>query len=316
MIDLSIIIVNWNTRDLLCNCLESVFYHTKDISFEVLVVDNASADESTAVVNTRFPQVKLIANNKNVGFTRANNQALPQCQGRYILLLNPDTVVLNGALHKLLLFMDSHPEVGVCGPHIIQPDGTARTESCGFQPTLRTMFAHYLFLSRLFANTRFFRGVHLISKNRTTEPLEVEWVSGACMMVRRSALSKVGFLDESLFFGDDFEWCARFQAQNWQIYYVPQASIIHYTGSAVKLVDGPVSTSWVHGLHRYFARNHSWFSVFCFDLILFVGLFLRALLHWGEYILTQDRRWQAKAKESYCYSMAAMRLLLIGTKDV
>jgi len=149
MHNLSIIIVNWNTKDLLRNCLFSIYKERKSISLEIFVVDNASSDGSSEMVKREFPLVKLIRNKKNVGFARANNQAIKESKGKYILLLNTDTVILNGALDKMVKFMDTHSDVGVCGPKLLNEDGSLQAYYYAF-PTLWNQLFLFLGFHRIF----------------------------------------------------------------------------------------------------------------------------------------------------------------------
>lgn len=227
MLDVSICIVNWNTRELLTNCLHSIFADDQEVTFEIIVVDNASYDNSADMVGARFPQVHLIANNENVGFARANNQAFLLAQGRYVLLLNSDTMVLPGALPQLVRYLDEHPRVGVVGPRLLNPDETFQ-RSCwrGF-PSLHSAFVDAFYLWRLAPHSRLVQSSELLDPPGD-EPIEVDHVLGACMMLRREVINQVGGMDEGFFlFLEETEWCFRIKKAGWKICFLPTAKIIH-----------------------------------------------------------------------------------------
>jgi GT2 family glycosyltransferase len=227
--NLSIIIVNWNTRDLLTQCLQSLLPLSPSpplplpLSLEVFVVDNASTDGSTAMVREHFPWVKLIENSENVGFARANNQALRQATGRYAVLLNSDTVVRPGALQTLVEFMEAHLEVGACGPRLLNGDGSLQP-SCHPLLTPGREFWRLLFLEKLWPRATYPQG-----QWDSQTPRSVEVIKGACLMLRREALDQVGLLDEQYFmYTEEMDLCYRMLKAGWRNYWVPQAEVVHY----------------------------------------------------------------------------------------
>ncbi|NLF01330.1 MAG: glycosyltransferase family 2 protein [Anaerolineales bacterium] len=225
-VDVSIIAVNWNTRDLLAQCLRSVEATgetRQELNVQTCVVDNASTDGSAGMVREHFPWVRLIANTENLGFARANNQALRQVAGRYIALLNSDTEVHTGALETLVAFMDAHPEAGACGPLLLNADGTLQP-SCHPVLTPGREFWRLLFLERLWPRATYHQ--HLWDRET---PREVEVIKGACLVLRREALDQVGLLDEQYFmYSEEMDLCHRLQQAGWQLYWVPQAKVTHY----------------------------------------------------------------------------------------
>lgn len=224
---LSIAIVNWNTCDLLSNCLESIYTNPPNGEFNVVVVDNASSDGSSEMVHARFPQVLLIENKENAGFARATNQAIRACESKYVLLLNPDTVVLSDALQLLIDFMETHPLAGASGSRVLNPDGSLQT-SCYVSPTLSHEFFRLFHLSRLYPHSTY----HM--NNWSTDvPRMVDIIQGDCLMLRKSALDQVGLLDESFFiYSEDVDLCYRLQRASWGLYWVPKARVIHYGGQS------------------------------------------------------------------------------------
>lgn len=226
--DLSIIVVNWNTRELLAQCLQSVYDTVQDVDFEILVVDNASADGSAEMVRCSFPQVRLIGNERNVGFVRANNQAIRVSQGRYILLLNSDTVLLPGALSQMVHFMDCHSDAGAAGPKLINPDHSFQASYADFPTLLKESLI-------AFGLGRWLYGPYCPSP--PPYPGEraraVDWVAGACLMVRREVVDTVGPLDEDYWmYSEETDWCYRIRRAGWRVYYLPEIEIIHLGGAS------------------------------------------------------------------------------------
>jgi len=246
-LDLSIIIVNWNTCQLLANCLRSVLgSKSQACQFEVIVVDNASTDGSPEMVAQEFPQVQLIKNDANLGFTRANNQGIRCSQGRYVLLLNSDTVVPDGTLARMVQFMDTHPEAGVMGPRSVLPDGTPQPYAFGDDPTLL-----YL-LRRGLSQALFKRYLH---DWRTDAIQVVDWVSGACLLARRAAINQVGLLDEHIFmYFEDNDWCLRMRQAGWTVYFNPKIEIVHLGGQSLAQNE-EAQQSYYRSL-RYFHAKH------------------------------------------------------------
>jgi GT2 family glycosyltransferase len=227
--DVSIVIVAWNVKGLLRDCLKSVFEQTCGIEFEVIYVDNASQDGSVEMVNTEFPQVSVIRNKQNAGFIRANNQAIPACKGRYVLLLNSDTVVLDNAIEKTVKFADAHSDAAVVGCRVLNPDRTLQ-RTCFMYPSALNMFLAATYLYKIFPRSRFF-GQERMTWWDFDSVREVETVCGCYSLVRKKAIDKVGLMDERYFvYGDDPDWCYRFSKAGWKVMFTPDAEIIHYGG--------------------------------------------------------------------------------------
>lgn len=222
-IDLSIVIVSWNTRDLLAGCLESVDRFQPGCAYDVWVVDNASADGSAAMVRERFPWVQLIENAGNVGFATANNQAISASPGRYVVLLNSDTEVQLGALQALVDFMEERPRAGAIGACLLNADGTLQV-SCGPIPTPWREFWRLLLLERLWPAT-----VYRMHRWDRMVPRRVQIIKGACLMLRRDALAEIGLLDESYFmYTEEIDLCHRLALEDWELWWVPAAQVLHY----------------------------------------------------------------------------------------
>ncbi len=231
---LSVIIVNYNVRAYLEQCLRTVQEALKGFEGEVYVVDNQSTDGSVEMVREKFPQVKLIANSENVGFSRANNQAIRLSTAEYVVLLNPDTVVGEDVFHKVLAFMDAHPKAGGLGVKMIDGTGTFLPESKRGLPTPAVAFYKIIGLTRLFPKSKTFGRYHLghLPENETAQ---IEILSGACMFLRKETLDKVGLLDESFFmYGEDIDLSYRITLGGYENWYFPDAPIIHYKGESTK----------------------------------------------------------------------------------
>lgn len=228
MPDLSIIIVNWNTRELLAGCLQSIYETTSDLDFEVIVVDNASSDGSPSVLRKRFPRVQLVENRENVGFARANNQAIALSRGRYLLLFNTDAIATPGAIRSLTSLADAEPRAGIVGATLLNPDGSFQASYTPF-PTLRQEFLILTGLGRLL------RGQWYPSRGPEDErgPQVVDYVEGACMLARRQAIEEVGELDEAYFmYAEEVDWCYAMKQAGWQVWYQPAAKVIHLGGGS------------------------------------------------------------------------------------
>ena len=230
--DLTIVVVSYNTRDLLARCLENALGAIADLDADVVVVDNASADGSADMVVDRFPSVRLIQNRENRGFASANNQGLHRAQSEFMLLLNSDAFIHKAALETLVRFMQRRPQAGVCGAQLIERDGRIQPPPVHF-PTP---------LSGLFNMTAFRRWMPRSRHNvrpaswalKSDEPRRVDWVSGACFMVRRQAILDVGLLDEGYFlYFEETDWCRRMTEHCWEIWYLPAARVRHVGGSSV-----------------------------------------------------------------------------------
>jgi len=263
--DVSIIIVNWNTKEYLLQCLGSIYQFVKGLEKEVIVVDNGSIDGSMVAARKRFPETMFIENQINLGFAEANNQALSLSKGKYILLLNPDTRMKEGNIESLLSFMDSHPEAGIVGAQLLNPDGSKQNSIANF-PSLATELLNKSLLRWLFPEK--FPG----KEKDYPEPFEVDSVIGACMMVRRDALNQVGLLDEDYFlFLEETDWCYRMKRAGWKIYHVPQAEVYHFQGKSAETVKKRARVEFYRSRYHFFKKNRGHLQWF----LLLIGLMIR-----------------------------------------
>ncbi|MBM3278510.1 MAG: glycosyltransferase family 2 protein [Candidatus Handelsmanbacteria bacterium] len=274
---LSVVIVNWNTRQLLRDCLEAVLADPASGQWEVWVVDNASADGSPQMVREDFPQVKLLVSPQNLGFSRGNNLALERAEGEYLLLLNSDTRVEPGALGGLVDFMATHPRIGAAGPMLLNADGSLQL-SCGVAPSLRSEIVHKLLLHRLFPFFKLAGWDH-------RSPRAVGWVSGACLLVRRQALEEVGPLDPAIYMCcEDLEWCLRLTKRGWQVYYYPFSRVVHLEGQSIGKNLGEMLVVSQQSLFYLFQKHFGRGALLFLRLLTLVEMGLRSAA-WSAFTL-------------------------------
>ena len=267
-VDLSIVIVSYNVRDLLAQCLESVCSHPSSVdgpfqksddwilTTEIWVVDNASADASAAMVREKFPSVHLIENRENRGFAAANNQAFALTRGRYVLMLNPDTQVKPGALATLVKFMDEHPRAGACGGKLVYGDGTLQHSAFRF-PTLAQIFLDFFPLHGRLTNSRL-NGRYPTVWYARGEPFQIDHPLGADFLVRRETAEQAGWLDDEFFiYCEEIDWAMRIQRAGWEIWCVPQAEIVHHEAQSTRQFRDRMLVELWRARWRLFAKHYS-----------------------------------------------------------
>jgi len=230
--DLSIIIVNWNAKDYILNCIESIKENTKKINYEIIVVDNNSTDDSINCIRNKFSNVKLIENEENIGFSAANNRGIKIASGDYVLLLNPDTIIIEDALDKMVNYISHHKDIGILGPRLLGEDGKLRPGAHRSIPTPAIALTRILMLSKIFKNSKYFNkyNMNYLDENKIHK---VEAVSGACMLIRRDFINEKGMLDEDYFmYGEDLDYCYKANDSKWEVVYYPKSVVIHYQGKS------------------------------------------------------------------------------------
>ena len=251
----SIVVVSWNTRDILRDCLKSIDESAGPIRCEIIVVDNASADDSVEMVRREFPHVRLIANAENRGFAAANNQGMAVAQGRYVLLLNSDTVVLDGAIARTVAFAEAHPEAAVVGCRVLNADRTLQP-TCFMFPSVLNMLLSSTYLYKLRPRSRFF-GRERMTWWSYDDAREVEVISGCFMLVRRRAIDQVGIMDEGFFmYAEETDWCYRFQRAGWKVLFAPDGQIVHLGGQSSKLVQTEMVYQLRAGILQFMKKHH------------------------------------------------------------
>jgi GT2 family glycosyltransferase len=303
-LDLSIIIVNWNTGELLRECLNAVYDTVKSLSFETIVVDNGSTDVSLTMLRDEFAQVRLLANEENLGFAEANNQGISISKGSYVLLLNSDAVLQESTVERMVAFLEGRREVGVVGPALILPNGSYQVGAGGFEFSLLTAFNYYSFLSKL--SPLLLRGLWLEQKDGFEKEIEVDWVSGACLMARTELFRAVGSLDTSYFmYMEDVEWCRRVREEGWKICYLPFARTIHhYRASSSK----NARTDWLESVDSYYRLHHGRAETMLFHLTAACGFLMRSLMYRMGRLLLRRRDFADRSNLVLAYGRKSLSL--------
>jgi hypothetical protein len=281
MIDLSICIVTHNDASLIKDCLDSIYKETRS-SFEIFAVDNGSMDNSVALIRENYPDVKIIENGANMGYPISNNMAINLSAGRYVLLLNPDTVVMDAGLDKLVAFLDSHPEAAAVGPQFSYPDGSFQF-SYDWGITIKNYFVMLILaeMISLLKSINPFRKQTMDEpykrkKWRSTRTMEVGRVRGCCMLVRREAIEQVGLLDEQFFiYCEEVDWQRRMKNKGWKVFFFPESRIIHYWGASTKQRNRKRfnAIQW-QSVYKYFKKYYGYPGV----LLLRCMVFFHALI--------------------------------------
>lgn len=284
MPDVSVIVVSWNTKDLLRTCLRSVLEHTRGVPFEVWVVDNGSTDGSPEMVAGEFPSVRLIRNATNRGFAAACNQAIAAADGRYILILNSDTQFIEDTARTLADFMDAHPRVGALGCRIVSPDGTL-APSCYSSTSAWKPFAFasgiyeiipYGLLSRLRPNGMLRRIFDFPDHGCTMEP---DWFSGACMMLRREALDETGAFDETFrLFYEEIDVYYRLRRHGWRIVYTPGTTVVHHGGASWRAVAHAANLQYYRSMSHFYRKHFEGRGLFALHVVTLTGAAIRAVV--------------------------------------
>lgn len=263
--DLTVIIINFNTASLVCNCLASIPRGVSRYTYSITVVDNGSKDNSVHEIRHNFPDVRIIENGRNLGFARANNIALEEADSRYYLLLNSDTIVPEAAIDKTLDFMEKTPECGFASPQLLNEDGSLQNTAANF-PTLLTELVNKCLL-RCISPCKFYKKKHL-----TSAPVEVESLVGAALFARDSMCREIGYYsDDFFFFLEETEWCRRASTHDWKCYILPQATIYHLQGQTAKKTPLRVRTEYWRSRYIYFRKS---FPKYIY-ILLIIGLLIK-----------------------------------------
>lgn len=254
---LSVIIVNWNTVDLLKTCLIHLEPYRQSPDCEIIIVDNASSDSSVDMVREEFPDCILIISEKNLGFGGGNNLGLRQSRGRNVLLLNSDTEVRGDALWVLCDLLESDNTIGACGPKLLNPDGTIQASCRSFPSFSTALFHRKSLLTRLFPNNKYSRKYLMSDEDRALRR-EVDWVIAACILVHRDVLNKVQGLDEGFFmYSEDVDWCYRIRKAGWKIVYEPAATVMHHYEKSSSKVPYKMAASRHKSMWRFYKKHYS-----------------------------------------------------------
>ena len=289
---LSVIIVSWNVRDLLRDCLRSLIADQGELAMEIIVVDGASADGSAAMVAEEFPVVHLIASDENLGFPKGNNVGMGVTNGRFLLLLNPDTIVKRGALATMLAYLQSHPAIGLVGAQLLNGDGSVQSSRRRF-PTMATAFFESTWLQSI-APKRVLDDYY-VNDVGDEETALVDWVMGACMMTRREVVDAVGDMDEAYFmYSEELDWQRRINEAGWQVAYLPTAQIVHYTGKSSEQAVTARHINFQRAKLRYFRIYHGRWRAWLLRVFLLAGYLVQIMIEGVKGVLGHKRplRWQ------------------------
>jgi GT2 family glycosyltransferase len=256
--DVSVVIVSYNTVKLVDACLRALHSAVGRSSYEVVVADNASSDETVQMLRQQWPTVRVLEMGANLGFARANNRAFAESTGRYVLLLNSDTEPLEGALDELVAFLDTHPGAGVAAPHLLNSDLTDQGTARAFPTPAAALFGRKSWLTRMFPGNRWSQRYLVGRQHQGDSPFAVDLVSGACLMVRRDIVSRVGPLDEGFFmYWEDADWCRRIGNAGYGVYCVPAARVIHHEGQSSTGRPARLVWEFHSSVFRYYTKHHT-----------------------------------------------------------
>ena len=288
-IDISIVIVSWNCKRFLLDCIASLQGQAPNDLMEIIVVDNASSDGTPEAVHRHFPNVTLIENDANVGFARGNNIGIDRTTGRYICLINPDVIVLDNCIVRMRDYMDSKTDIGMLGPKIVKRDGTVQ-RSCMRTPTLWNQFCRALGLDTLTNRSRVFGG-YLMNDFQYDEVRDVDVINGCFWMVRRTALNDVGNLDPRFWmYADDLDWCWRFRKAGWKIVFFPEAQAVHYGGGSSEQAPLYCYVQMQKANLQYWRKYHNLASYCCYWGLLYLAHAMRSAAFSCLYLLKSSAR--------------------------
>ncbi len=290
MKELGVCIVTRRSRDELLACLTSFFEQTKEMDTQVVVVDNDSQDGTVDAIRLKFPAVKLILNNENLGFSRAVNQGLKLLDARYYLLLNPDTVILEDSMQTIIQFMDETPDAGICIPKILNRDGSLQYQCRRGEARPWEVFSYFLGLARLFPNDRRFTG-YLLNHLDNDKINEVKAVSGSCMLIRRDVVDQIGYLDERYFaYQEDTDYCIQARQAGWKVFYVPTAQVVHYGGRGGSGVNPYFGVyQWHRSYYLYYRKNLAKDYPFWFHPLYYLVMLVKMMFNLMVVLLSREK---------------------------
>ena len=285
----SICILTYQARDYLRQCLQSLAENTA-LEYEVIVLDNGSQDQVAEMVEQEFPGVRLIQNQSNEGYTKPMNQAMRVGTGRYLCQLNPDTIILPGAIDRLVDFMDNHPEVGICGPKVLNRDLTLQKPCRRGESRPWAVITYITGLARLFPKSPLF-GQYLMSYMDEDQTHPVAGVAGSCMLIRKEVVEQIGYMDEQFFaYQEDADYCLRAHQAGWEVYYMPEAQIIHYGGMGGSRVEPYRSIfEWHRSYYLFFKKHYAREYFFLFNFVYYVLMFIKLSLALLVNFLRKDK---------------------------
>jgi N-acetylglucosaminyl-diphospho-decaprenol L-rhamnosyltransferase len=325
----AVVVAAWNVKAHIRNCLRSIEMETKRHPCRVVVVDNGSVDGTSEMIAAEFPRTTVLRNDRNAGFVVATNQGLKraleaEATPDYLLLLNADVAVRDAAIDRLADFLDERAEAGAAGPGLILPDGRPQTGPGGFAPSARSAFSYFSFIFKLFPGS----SRPLFVENRSAfpspssstpapsfatsdfRPRPVDWLSGACLMVRTAIVREVGLMDESFFiYADDIDWGLRMTRAGNRLYFLPGIRVVHFHGVTAKTIHREINTHWLERLFQYVHRDRGPAEAFLVRMIAAGGFALRAALYsLGAALPPLFTRFAPKARETAVFALFCLGL--------
>jgi GT2 family glycosyltransferase len=300
-IDISIIIINWNGHEVIKECLSSLMRHER-INQEIWVVDNASTDDSLQIINTLFPDIKLITNSENIGFGKANNQAAKKAQGEYLLLLNPDTIVKERTIERLVDYLVRHSSVAAVGPRMLNADSSVQVSAFP-KPTLGRELWRLFHLDRLMSFSQYPETCFTGKKSKSVDVL-----LGACILIRADIFKQVGCFDEDYFvYTEEVDLCERIRSAGWQIDWMPDAEVIHLGGMSTRQVPEAMFLELYRNKIKFFRKHRGNFQTESYKIVLAVASYVRIFLSEVISLLssTNKSRWKS-ITENYRTLLAAL----------
>lgn len=306
---LTIIIVSWQVKDMVLDCLQSVYENTQlDVSeYQIYLVDNNSSDGTVDAVKQRFPEVNVIANKDNVGFGAANDQAYMATDSEFVLLLNPDTLILDDAIDRLLQRSEAGQDIAVLGSRLLNADRSLQRWTAGAFPNLANAAAHYLFLNKFLP--RSYKIPSLYMETDIAHETDVQWLCGACLMLRRSLVGDRIFDPAFFMYGEDMELCYRMNKMGNRVVYFPEVSIVHFQGKSMEQQKGEILLNALKGPRNFYASMHGTRFTAIFDLIAILGFAIRTMA-FGLLGLFTGSGNRKKAASSWRYFKIAARVLV------
>jgi GT2 family glycosyltransferase len=289
---MSIVIVTYNTKTLLLECLKSIYSLNNGPKIEVIVVDNNSSDGTAIAIKKHYPQAKIIINKTNEGFAKGNNRAIKISSGRYIMFLNSDTVVPEQMINKMLGYMEDNPKVGVLGCKLIRRDGKIQLSAAWFPNIFSTIWGGEIIpkgLGRIFKVDKFPGQIYLTEKMHNSIQ-EVDWIVGACMIVRREVNIEAGIFDENIFlYGEEVEWCFRIKKIGWKVVYYPYAYVYHYGLEKPDIRRKETIERSIKGARYFYYKYHSRLSSIINDLVLLIIAIYKTAFWATNYFVNRER---------------------------
>lgn len=294
MTDITVIIVTWNCKQYVIDCLQSIFKDPIHCSMSITVVDNNSSDNTVEQIEKDFPAIRIIANSSNKGFATANNQGIKDSSSRYVLLLNPDTIVHSGAFDRMVSFLDSNETIAAIGPAIVNGDGSPQWTGVRF-PSNWNILSESFFLDRIFPRSRIFAR-HKSQFEDFTKPFPVDYVQGSCLMIRRSVLDIIGVLDKSYFmYFEETDLCYRIKNAGHQVYFFPGSSITHYGGGEEGHFTETRLLQYHISLFQFYRKNYPLIDLTILKFIIFIRSIVRILTWIVMYLFRPGIRIRSKS---------------------